>query len=170
MSGDRKLPLITMAWLLAALPAVAPAAETEAPAPDRQILSDIAQRQTDLAVLELELRKAELQKKLRDLQGAGPPPGLAAMPVPLPVVDAAVPAARIADGPARTYSVQRIHRVGGRLAAELRLPGGDTRNLFAGGKLEKDLKVVAVSPDEVTVRRGDGEPYPLPVAAAADRR
>lgn len=168
MFGDRKLPLVLAAWLIGGPSAWAvDAAVTAAPDPD--LLADIARRQTELAVLELDIKKAELQKKLRELQPSALPPGLAAIP-PL-AVDAALPAAKAPEFQARIWSVQRIHRIGERLAALIRFPGGETRDVFPGGKLDGDLKLVAVTPGEVTARRSAGEAFSLPVlTATAERR
>ena len=179
MFADDWFFVAVLAWLVIGASVPAMAAEADAMAqPDSQLLSNIAQRQTELAILEMDIKKAELQKKLRDLQlpapFAGPAPVL---PAPVLVAPPSLPgdvppgAAKIPEPPPGSFSVERIHRVGDRLAAVVRFPSGETRSVRSGETLEKGLKVVAVSAVEVTVRRANAEPYALPaVPAAAERR
>jgi len=178
MFADDRFSVAVLAWLTfgASVPAMAAEAEGSAP-PDPELLSNIAQRQTELAILEMDIKKAELQKKLRELQLPGQipvlPPGQAPVLPPPPALAGDFPpgAAKNPDLRSGSFSVQRIHRVGDRLAAVVRFPSGETRSVFSGETLEKSLKVVAVSAVEVTVRLAGAEPYALPVVpAAADRR
>lgn len=136
-------------------------------APPPGVLREIGQRQTELAILELDLKRAELQKKLRELEvpPAKPPqflpaiaqPQTGATVLPSPLPDA------ISDSPFGP-TVRRIHKVAGELVAQLLLPGGEIKNIRAGGGVG-GLKIVQILPDTVYARKGEQPPFALPMAS-----